>query len=325
KTWSLPRSTGSGGSITTASSSRLGILPRSSMRRPTGAGRQLSRNRCHSSKQVSDEPGAVQPGDRTGGRGAWRVPAPGSGRGGRLGGLRPRFQQSSPPALPPRWHLPGLDPCRAPPHPACRREPTGDLVMPTLGIDSSLARYLRAGEREPIRLGDPLAEPPRVITQSQIRAQALRGEIPVEFRNNVLPVLGPDGELWLVLQGEGVIQRYDADGRQVGSIALPDADREVAREAFFEAWRADEGSRDIHVPWMATAGTVVDGQLWLRLGPGEEGRSVIAVLDGATGRWVRRYALETATPAGPFAVDPERGLLYVSLPDEAVLLRASLP
>jgi len=197
--------------------------------------------------------------------------------------------------------------------------------MPTLGIDSSLARYLRAGEREPIRLGDPLAEPPRVITQSQIRAQALRGEIPVEFRNNVLPVLGPDGELWLVLQGEGVIQRYDADGRQVGSIALPDADREVAREAFFEAWRADEGSRDIHVPWMATAGTVVDGQLWLRLGPGEEGRSVIAVLDGATGRWVRRYALETATPAGPFAVDPERGLLYVSLPDEAVLLRASLP
>src|SRR5690606_880712 len=59
KTWSLPRSTGSGGSITTASSSRLGILPRSSMRRPTGAGRQLSRNRCHSSKQVSEKIGAV--------------------------------------------------------------------------------------------------------------------------------------------------------------------------------------------------------------------------------------------------------------------------
>src|SRR5690606_6358504 len=59
KTWSLPRSTGSGGSITTASSSRLGMLPRSSMRRPTGAGRQLSRNRCHSSKQVSEKIGAV--------------------------------------------------------------------------------------------------------------------------------------------------------------------------------------------------------------------------------------------------------------------------
>src|SRR5690606_4797771 len=52
-------STGSGGSITTASSSRLGILPRSSMRRPTGAGRQLSRNRCHSSKQVSEKIGAL--------------------------------------------------------------------------------------------------------------------------------------------------------------------------------------------------------------------------------------------------------------------------
>lgn len=29
------------------------------MRRPTGAGRQLSRNRCHSSKQVSEKIGAV--------------------------------------------------------------------------------------------------------------------------------------------------------------------------------------------------------------------------------------------------------------------------
>src|SRR5690606_36194905 len=48
------------GSITTASSNRLGILPRSSMRRPTGAGRQPRLSRCHSSKQVSGKPRAVQ-------------------------------------------------------------------------------------------------------------------------------------------------------------------------------------------------------------------------------------------------------------------------
>lgn len=52
---------------------------------------------------------------------------------------------------------------------------------------------------------------------------------------------------------------------------------------------------------------------------------MIAVLDAATGKQVRRLVLTLGSPAGPFAVDVERGALYVALQDEAALLRAELP
>ncbi len=81
----------------------------------------------------------------------------------------------------------------------------------------------------------------------------------------------------------------------------------------------------MHALWTATTGTLVGGELWLRLGPGEEGRSVIAVLDAATGKQVRRLVLTLGSPAGPFAVGVERGVLYVALPDEAALVRGELP
>jgi len=52
---------------------------------------------------------------------------------------------------------------------------------------------------------------------------------------------------------------------------------------------------------------------------------VIAVLDAATGKQVRRLVLALGSPAGPFAVDVERRLLYVALPDEAALVSGELP
>lgn len=52
---------------------------------------------------------------------------------------------------------------------------------------------------------------------------------------------------------------------------------------------------------------------------------MIAVLDAATGKQVRRLVLALGSPAGPFAVDVERRLLYVALPDEAALVSGELP
>lgn len=201
----------------------------------------------------------------------------------------------------------------------------GDFATPTLGRDGALVFLLPAGEEAFVPVGEALTDPPTMIARARIREQALRGEVPAEFRNNVLPVLGPDGELWLVHQATGVVERYEPGGALAWSGALPVEAVEAALGAFFDAWAADEGPHGIPVPWMATAGAVVDGDLWLRLGPGEEGRSVIASLDGATGRVVRRFVLELDSPAGAFAVDPSKGALYLALPEEAVLLRAELP
>lgn len=203
----------------------------------------------------------------------------------------------------------------------------GALVTPTLGMDSSLATVLAPAGSGPERLGlgEPLADPPRMISRREIRDQALRGEIPREFRNNVLPVLGPDGVTWLVLQGEGILQRYDPDGRLLYSTPIADPEIAAARDAFFAAWTSGDGPDGIPVPWSAVAGVAVEGELWLRIGPGADGRSVIAVLDGDTGEVLRRYVLGLATPAGPFAVDGRRRRLYVALPDEGALVGAALP
>ncbi len=203
----------------------------------------------------------------------------------------------------------------------------GAVATETLGMDSSLAVILgpTGGGPARLRLGEPLGDPPRMISRTQIREQALRGEMPREFRNNVLPVLAPDGGAWLVLQAEGVLQRFDPNGRLVYSTPIADPEIAAARDTFFAAWTADGGPDGYPVPWSAVAGTVVDGELWLRLGPGTEGRSVIAVLDGETGHVLRRYVLRLATPAGAFAVDGRRRRLYVALPDEAAVVGAELP
>lgn len=203
----------------------------------------------------------------------------------------------------------------------------GAVATQTLGMDSSLAVIVDPMGSGParLRLGEPLGDPPRMISRKQIREQALRGEMPREFRNNVLPVFAPDGGAWLVLQAEGVLQRFDPNGRLVYSTPIADPEIAAARDTFFAAWTSDEGPEGYPVPWSAVAGTVVDGELWLRLGPGTEGRSVIAVLDGETGRVVRRYVLRLAAPAGAFAVDGRRRRIYIALPDEAAIVGATLP
>jgi len=203
----------------------------------------------------------------------------------------------------------------------------GALLVPTLGMDSSLATFVPpvGSGLERLRLGEPLADPPRMISRARIREQALRGEIPREFRNNILPILDPEGDMWLVLQGEGVLQRYDRHGGQVYSVAIADPEIAAARDAFFAAWTSDDGPADYPVPWSAVAGAVVDGELWLRIGPGSDGRSVIAVLDAATGRILRRLVLGLGTPAGSFAVDRSRERIYVALPDEAAVVSVALP
>ena len=201
----------------------------------------------------------------------------------------------------------------------------GDVAVPTMGVGGGLVAVLRPGASEPVRLGEPLAEPPQMISLPRLREQALRGEIPVEFRNNVLPILGPGGELWLVLQAQGTLQHYSPDGSLLWSRPLEDPEVDSARAAFFAAWQKEVRPSGLPIPWTATTGTLVGSELWLRLGPGEEGRSVIAVLDAATGKQVRRLVLALGSPAGPFAVDIERRVLYVVLPDEAALVRGELP
>jgi len=200
----------------------------------------------------------------------------------------------------------------------------GTVVTPTLGREGSLVASAPFTGEGLTYVGRALAARPSGISRTSLREQAMRGEIPVEFQNNVLPILAEDGAIWLVLQGEGILRHYGQDGRLRWSRRLQEPEVGAAIDEFLMAWSGDEGPSGIPVPMVATHGRVVEENLWLRIGPGREGTSVIAVLDGETGMTRARYVLELETPAGAFAVDPDAGWLYVALPDEARLLRTEV-
>ncbi len=145
------------------------------------------------------------------------------------------------------------------------------------------------------------------------------------FRNNVFPLLGQDGRLTLVLQADAVVRQYGADGSLEWSVPLSEPEVEAARERFYREWREAADQLTVIVPWTVRAGRVFEDEIWLLLAPGDGHASLMLVLDRSTGQVLRRLELRLPSPAGPFAVDRDRNALYFTLPDEAALLRTSLP
>ena len=154
----------------------------------------------------------------------------------------------------------------------------------------------------------------------------MAGEMPQEFMNNVLPVISDDGGVWLVVQSEGVVEHFDNDGTLVWSRTLDAPEISASLRRFIDSWRdgPEDWPRSAPLPRTARAGTVIQDELWLLMDALEERGSVIVVLDAATGTPKRRLSLPLQSPAGPFALDDARTALFLSLPEEAAVLRADL-
>jgi hypothetical protein len=195
----------------------------------------------------------------------------------------------------------------------------GDLAVPTLGRNRSLVVLNPADGSEPVHLGDALASPP-----TRISASAIREQVPTEFLNNIVPVLGEEGTLWMIVQSGAEVRRYGPDGGLTWSTELLEPEVALARRDFFEAWESDERQG---FPLLLTiaAASVTDRALWLMLGARNEGRSVLLELDRESGETGRRIVMSLGSPAGNFAVDEDREYIYATLPEEATLLRARLP
>jgi hypothetical protein len=199
----------------------------------------------------------------------------------------------------------------------------GDVLFGTGGQEGSLIGLL-SSSGETIRLmGEAKAPRPKAIDAASIDDQVRRREIPVEFRNHVLPVLGEDAAIWVVIQAEGTVERYGSDGQVVWSTTLPESDVTSAHETFFRRWEA-EGLRGFPVPWTVAAGASAGNRLFLLLQTEERGRSVILQLNGDTGSHEARITLPVRAPAGPIAIDSDGRWLYI-LTQEASLSRAAIP
>jgi hypothetical protein len=199
----------------------------------------------------------------------------------------------------------------------------GDFAVPTIGQDSSLAITLSDSGRTSQRLGTPVVRPPSVINLPGLRQQALRGEIPLEFRNNVFPVLGEFGDTWLVLQSEGTVQHFDRRGQMKWSTALPDSIVSAAREDYLRKASAELNPARVPQPRVVSGARVYDGELWLMLSAGAERRNSLLVLDSGTGHVLRQIELNL-TGAGLFALDRARNSIYVVLPEEGLIVTGKL-
>lgn len=202
----------------------------------------------------------------------------------------------------------------------------GSLAAPTMGRNRSLATLLRRGAGDGMAVGEPPVPPPAIMDLSAIREQASRGEVPTEFRNLVLPVLGPDGALSLVHQASGLVEHYSAAGELAWTRQLSDPVLLEAHAAYIEEAAEPFDPRDVPIPRSVVAATAAGiDVLWLLLPRGAAGEAPLLEMDRRTGEPLRRFLLRVVSSPGPFAIDAEDGWLYLSIPDDGTLVRARLP
>jgi len=216
-----------------------------------------------------------------------------------------------------RWPLPYFG--RAP-----SLNDRGALVVATGGEDSALVVVVRGGESEPIPVGEPVAPPVEVFNLTSIRERIRKGEIPEEFRNDVLPVWGDDESIFVLFLSQPEIRRYDLGGDLLWTRTIDEPVLESVREAFFRKNRESTNPLELFALSYFQDGQVVDGDLWVLLNSEGEEDGIVLVLDGEDGSMRRRLVLDGLGSVSRFAIDPSRGRMYVSVPDEAMVVAFSV-
>lgn len=199
----------------------------------------------------------------------------------------------------------------------------GDTTLHmTDGADGALVTLRAPDGRVLVRYGDPLVPPPTFFNLRTMKEAIAAGRIPDEFRNTVLPVLGPARDVWVIQQTTGVIEHYSPAGVLLGSLSLP-AEHVRAREAeFFRANRALMNDRarlaDLRV---AAAAVATADRLWLLLAVPDSIPAQLLAID--TSHVIReRHELPGAAGAITLTQDTVTGAFYLVNIGEGVILRA---
>jgi hypothetical protein len=173
------------------------------------------------------------------------------------------------------------------------------------------------------QFGTTVVPPHEIWDMTAIRAAIMDGEVPAQLRNWTLPAIDDDGSLWLILNAEGVVQRFDATGSLLWSLQLEAPELEPIKQRFFQRNREIEGSGFVVLTYVADAARV-DDEIWLLLNVPDEEPSVVLVV-GDDGTLRRRITFPNVYGADEIAVDTGKGWVYLAVPSEASLLAAPLP
>jgi hypothetical protein len=202
--------------------------------------------------------------------------------------------------------------------------PAGVLAVPTQGFrEDSLVLVFDADGSPAGRVGAPVVPPHQMWDLTEIRSAIDGDRVPNSLRNMSLPVIEDDGSLWLILNAEGIVRRYDSDGTLLWSLELASPELASIKDEFFTRNRELTTPGFVVLSYVSDA-CLVDGTLWLLLNtPADQPTVVLVVAEDGT--LERRLRLPDLSNAGDIAVDLPRRRLYLTVPDDAALVAAMLP
>ncbi|NIR45800.1 MAG: hypothetical protein GWN99_15310 [Gemmatimonadetes bacterium] len=200
----------------------------------------------------------------------------------------------------------------------------GHLAVPTQGFREEVLVLRYGPDGEPAGgVGEPVVPPHDMWDMRAISSSIESGQVPASLRNMSLPVVEDDGSLWLILQAEAIVRRYDPEGEPLWSTELRSPELAAIEESFFTRNRELEVAAFIPLRYASDA-VAVNGRLFVLLNTPTEDPATVLVL-GAEGEMVARIVLPSVRNADELAVDTERGKLYLTVPSDASLLAAALP
>lgn len=200
----------------------------------------------------------------------------------------------------------------------------GELVIGTNGRDSCLAILFDGSGRVMRRIGVPVVAPPAIADFGAIKAAIRSGEIPDDIRNEALVAADSEGSVWVVLQSEAEVRKYDSQGALSWSLIVDEPEMELARDEFFRRNRAETNPGSFYSLRYFRDLAVVGDELWLLLDTPSRGSAVILGI-GLEGTVQRRVDIAGGGAASSMAVDAERGTLFLFTGEDAQLLSAKLP
>ncbi len=198
--------------------------------------------------------------------------------------------------------------------------PSGWLAVSTLGVGNVLVTILDPYGKPQGGLRTPVVPPLAMVDFAEMKRQITNGEVPGFFRNVVLPVWHNESEIWVLLQAEGLVERYSIGGdlETRTQLQLPEAD--LIRADFFTRNRESPGRATLAY---AADGEVVKGTLWILLNLPEDHPAVIVRIDDA-GVVIGIMEFSDVHSAGTFAVDAAGERIYFGIPSDASILVANV-
>jgi hypothetical protein len=201
----------------------------------------------------------------------------------------------------------------------------GAVLVSTLGVNGALVTYYDETGGERRNIGIPPAPTSTIANFTAMKKEILSGSVPALFRNAVLPVLAPDGGLWLVLKGEGTVQRYDSLGSLLlgAPLAVPEMQRIWQHLVDFTRTIMNDQRRMAGLAYVTDA--VAQGDtLWVLLNMPEDEASVVLTIR-ADGTVAERLVFKKVRGAQGFVLDRPRNRVLFLIPSEASVIAAPWP